>query len=63
MTQSGGATTSLTVSAGAVLLAVASNNLAKGIYAFSFGNRRTGVQSLLLLTALALAGLIPLFWL
>ena len=63
MTQSGGATTSLGVSAGAILLAVASNNLAKGIYAFSFGSRRTGVQSLLLLTALALAGLIPLFWL
>jgi uncharacterized membrane protein (DUF4010 family) len=63
MTQSGGVTTSLGVSAGAILLAVASNNLAKGIYAFSFGNRRTGVQSLLFLTVLALAGLFPLFWL
>ena len=63
MTQSGKATTSLVVSAGAILIAVASNNLAKGIYAFSFGNRRTGVQSVLLLIVLALAGLIPLFWL
>jgi uncharacterized membrane protein (DUF4010 family) len=63
MTQSGGTTTSLAVSAGAILLAVASNNLAKGLYAFSFGNRRTGMQSLWMLTVLALAGLIPLFWL
>jgi uncharacterized membrane protein (DUF4010 family) len=63
MTQSGGATTSLAVSAGAILIAVASNNVAKGIYAFSFGSRRAGVQSLLLLTMLALVGLIPLFWL
>jgi uncharacterized membrane protein (DUF4010 family) len=63
MTQSDGATVGLSVSAGAILLAVASNNVAKGIYAFSFGTRRTGVQSLLLLTALAIAGLIPLLWL
>jgi uncharacterized membrane protein (DUF4010 family) len=63
MTQSGGSTTQLGVSAGAILLAVASNNLAKGIYAFSFANRRTGVQSLILMIVLALAGLLPLFWL
>ena len=63
MTQSGATTAQLGVSAGAILVAVASNNLAKGIYAFSFGNRRTGLESLVLLTTLALAGLIPLFWL
>jgi len=63
MTQSGGATTQLSVSAGAILLAVSSNNLAKGIYAFSFGSRRAGIQSLALLSVLAAAGLIPLFWL
>jgi uncharacterized membrane protein (DUF4010 family) len=63
MTQSGGATVQLSVSAGAILVAVSSNNLAKGIYAFCFGNRRAGVQSLLMLTALALVGLIPLIWL
>lgn len=62
MAQSGGATAQLAVSAGAILVAVSSNNIAKGIYAFSFGSRRTGVQSLVLLTVLAIAGLIPLFW-
>jgi uncharacterized membrane protein (DUF4010 family) len=62
MTQAG-ATTQLSVSAGAILLAVASNNVAKGIYAYSFGDRRTGIQSLSLLTLLALAGLLPLLWL
>jgi uncharacterized membrane protein (DUF4010 family) len=61
--QSGGAAVQLGVSAGAILIAVASNNVAKGIYALSFGSRRTGIQSLLLLTSLALAGLIPLIWL
>jgi uncharacterized membrane protein (DUF4010 family) len=63
MTQSDGATTRLSVSAGAIIIAVASNNLAKGIYAFSFGSRRAGMQGLILLTVLALAGLIPLLWL
>jgi uncharacterized membrane protein (DUF4010 family) len=55
--------TPLSVNAGAILLAVASNNLAKGIYAYCFGNRSTGWQSLLLLILLAFAGLLPLLWL
>ena len=63
MTQSGGASTPFTVAAAAICIAAASNNLVKGIYAYSFADRRTGVSSLGLLSALALLGLAPLFWL
>ncbi len=63
MTQAVGPTAQLSVHAGAIVLATASNNLAKGIYAYSFGSRSAGRQSLFLLIMLALAGLIPLLWL
>jgi uncharacterized membrane protein (DUF4010 family) len=63
MTQAAGSITPLKVAAAAVLIAAASNNLIKGIYAYSLADRKTGVQSLALLTDLAAAGLIPLFWL
>lgn len=63
MTQAAGALTPLKVAAAAVLIAAASNNFIKGIYAYSLADRKTGVQSLALLTALAALGLVPLFWL
>ncbi len=63
MTQAAGSLTPLKVAAAAVLIAAASNNLIKGIYAYSMADRKTGLQALSLLTALALTGLIPLFWL
>jgi uncharacterized membrane protein (DUF4010 family) len=63
MTQSAGSTANLSVSAGAIVLAAASNNLAKGIYAFFFGSHKAGRQGFLFLLMLALAGLIPLLWL
>jgi uncharacterized membrane protein (DUF4010 family) len=63
MTQEGGTSTPLRVAASAILIAAASNNLMKGIYAYSLSGRRTGVQSISLLAALALAGLVPLMWL
>ena len=63
MTQAAGALTPLKVAAGAVLIAAASNNLVKGVYACSLAGRKTGVQSLALLSALAALGLAPLFWL
>ena len=63
MTQAAGSLTPLKVAAAAVLIAAASNNLVKGIYAYSLADRKTGLQSLALLTGLAAAGLIPLFWL
>ena len=62
MTQAAGTLTPLKVAAAAVLIAAASNNLIKGIYAYSVADRKTGVQALSLLTALALIGLVPLFW-
>jgi uncharacterized membrane protein (DUF4010 family) len=53
MTQAAGSLTPVKVAAAAVLIAAASNNLIKGIYAYSLADRKTGVQSLALLTALA----------
>jgi len=63
MTQSAGTLTPVKVAAEAVLIAAASNNLVKGIYSFSLADRQTGRQSLLLLVVLAVAGLVPMFWL
>ncbi len=62
MTQSAGTLTPLNVAATAVLIAAASNNLVKGIYSYSLADRPTGKQSLALLVALTVAGLLPLFW-
>jgi uncharacterized membrane protein (DUF4010 family) len=63
MTQSAGAATPLPSAAGAILIAAASNNLAKGIYAYALSDRKTGVESLALLAGLAALGLGPLLWL
>ncbi len=62
MTQAAGTLTAVKVAAAAVLIAASSNNLVKGIYAYSFGDRKTGIQSLALLAVLAALGLVPLFW-
>jgi uncharacterized membrane protein (DUF4010 family) len=62
MTQAAGTLTAVKVAAAAVLIAASSNNLVKGIYAYSLGDRKTGMQSLALLAALAALGLAPLFW-
>jgi uncharacterized membrane protein (DUF4010 family) len=62
MTQAAGPSAQLSLSAGAIVVAVAGNNLAKGIYALVFGSRTSGLQSLLLLFLLALLGLLPLLW-
>ncbi len=63
MTQSAGAGAPLNVAACAILIAAASNNVVKGIYAWSWSDRPTGKLSLLLLTGLAIAGMVPLAWL
>jgi len=60
MTQSAGTLTPGYLAASAILIAVASNNVAKGFYAYAFADRKTGLQSLGLLTGLAAASLIPL---
>lgn len=63
MTQAAGAATPVSVAAGAIALAAASNNLAKGIYAFAFGSRKAGIESFILLAILSLVGALPLLWL
>lgn len=63
MTQAAGSITPLQVASASVLIAAASNNVIKGIYAYAFSARRTGRESLLLLIGLGVAGLVPLLWL
>jgi uncharacterized membrane protein (DUF4010 family) len=55
--------TSFNLAAVAVAIAAASNNAAKGVYAFSLADRKTGAQALVMLLGLAALGLMPLFWL
>ncbi len=63
MTQAAGAATHLSVAAAAILIAAASNNLVKGIYAYVWSDRKTGRLSLGLLCGFAVLGLVPLLWL
>jgi uncharacterized membrane protein (DUF4010 family) len=63
MTQAAGSLTPLKVASAGIVIAAASNNVVKGIYARSFSDRSTGAQSFALLVGLALAGLVPLLWL
>ncbi len=52
----------LSTAAGAIVIAAASNNVAKGVYAFALASRAARWQSLLLLLALAGLGFLPLLW-
>src|ERR1035437_704392 len=62
ITQTAGTSTPLRLGAEAVLTDASSNNFVKGIYAYAFAARKTGLQSVCLLAALAALGLAPLFW-
>ena len=59
LTQSAPALTPLPLAAAGILIAAASNNAVKGIYAYALSPRQTGRQSLALLLGLALLGLAP----
>jgi uncharacterized membrane protein (DUF4010 family) len=61
MTQSAGALTPGSLAAKGILIAIASNNVAKGCYAYAFADRKTGLQSLALLAGMAALSLIPLW--
>ena len=61
MTQSAGTLTPGAVAAKGILIAIASNNVAKGLYAYAFADRKTGLQSLTFLTAMAALSLIPIW--
>ena len=50
------------LAASAILIAAASNNVAKGIYAYALSPVRTRGKCLLLMLGLAAAGLAPLLW-
>ena len=62
MTQSAGTLTPLQVAAASILIAAASNNMVKGVYARFFADRETGTESLWLLAGLGVLGLAPLLW-
>ncbi len=63
LTQAAGSLTPYNVAAGAILIAASSNNVMKGIYAYSLAGKKTGALSLTFLLSLAAAGLVPLVWL
>jgi uncharacterized membrane protein (DUF4010 family) len=63
MTQATPALTPLAVASASILIAAASNNVVKGIYAYAMADRKTGIQSLRLLLGLAALGLAPVLWL
>jgi len=63
LTQATGVLASVKVAAVGTLIAASSNNAAKGMYAFTLADRKTGVQALAFLLGLAALGLVPLFWL
>jgi uncharacterized membrane protein (DUF4010 family) len=62
MTATAGQATPWGVAAVGILIAASSNNLVKGFYAYAFADRRAGLQGLVALVGLALAGLSPMFW-
>ena len=62
MTQSAGSAVPVMSAGVAIVLAASSNNVIKGIYAYSASDRQTGVMSLLLLVSLSIVGLVPLAW-
>lgn len=62
LTQSAGTLTSMGPAVAAILIATASNSVVKALYSFVFADRKTGVQSLCLLLAFSILGLVPLIW-
>ncbi|HUY13804.1 MAG TPA: MgtC/SapB family protein [Terriglobia bacterium] len=63
MTQALGTLITIRVAAAGIVIATASNNVVKALYAYSLADRRTGLQSLAFLMGLAVLGLVPLVWL
>ena len=62
LAQSAHPATPLPLAATGILIAAASNNFVKGIYAWVFADRQTGRQGAVLLWVLAACGLFPLLW-
>jgi uncharacterized membrane protein (DUF4010 family) len=62
LTQSAGGPTPFSLASTGILIAAASNNLIKGVYAYTFADRRSGLEGLGLLSGLAACGVLPLLW-
>jgi uncharacterized membrane protein (DUF4010 family) len=62
LTQTAGKMTTMGLAVTGVIIAAASNNLAKAIIAFGFADPKTGRQSLILMLGLTALGLLPLLW-
>ncbi|MBZ5699494.1 MAG: MgtC/SapB family protein [Acidobacteriia bacterium] len=62
LTQTAGKLTSIGLAAASVVIAAASNNLAKAVIAIVLAGAKTGRQSLILLLGLTALGLLPLLW-
>ena len=62
LTQTAGTMTAMGLAVAGVIIAAASNNLAKAFIAFFLADPKTGRQSLILLLGLTALGLAPLLW-
>lgn len=62
ITQSAGSGVAPALAASAMVIAAASNNFVKGLYAYELADRNTGRQALWLLLGLTVAGLAPLLF-
>ncbi len=62
LAQTAGGATPLGIAAASVVIASASNNLVKGVFAYGLARRKGGRQALIGLLLLAAAGLVPLLW-
>ncbi len=62
LTQSIGGIAPLGLAAAGVVISASSNNLVKGFYAYGFADKKTGRESLILLAAYAVLGLVALAW-
>ena len=60
MTQEAGGLTPVQVAAAAIVIAAASNNVVKGIYAYALSSKESRLHSLVFLVALAALGMAPL---
>lgn len=62
LTQTAGQSTAMALAISGIVVAAASNNFAKAFIALFVADKKTGLQSMLLLLALTALGLAPLFW-
>ncbi len=63
LTQSAPLHTPLAMASSGILIAASSNNVVKGIYAYAFSPRQTGLESLGMLLSLAVLGFAPMYFL